>query len=473
MTTSWTERIRYATEPIKNVMQMMREPPYQFFEDRRARLGDLFELRMPGQPSMFVCSDPEGVRQLVSSSYEQMSRFGGGVEFFVDPMTLIRMNDEPHRLRRKLLGPSFNVEHVRAFGQTMLEITNRVLAGLPSGRSLPLIDAMRDITMRVIIRCMFGVDEGPRLEELRVLVVEYMNLMLAPELAALGAMRSPAGAYETIVRLSRRARARPVDAPVVPSRLPLRRIADRLGRILALLEAECEQRLAEGAEGREDVLSRMLLAKFEDGQPMAREEVLAQQLMMVIGGYAATAETLCWAVHCLLQHPEAQAKLRAEVTAVMGDGFDAARVRDLSYVGAVIDESMRLFPIGVGISRKLKQPMQIAGRELPVDTVVMANIYRTQRNPALWDDPETFKPERMLEKRRPGYLLFPFGAGVWRCIGAAFAEHEMRIVLARLFTHFEVQPDPSVEVRPERHTITIGPSHGLPVIVTPRAGAAS
>lgn len=463
-----SERIRSATEPMVTLVKMVRDP-YRMFAERRAREGDLFELRLPGQPPVLVCSDPEGVRQLVTTSYEQASRFAGGVEMFVDPLALIQTDDEPHRLRRKLLGPAFNAEHVRAFGPAMLAITDRVLDGLPIGRSFPLIEPMRDVTMRVIIRCIFGVDEGPRLEELRELVVAYMNLVFGPEMVALAATRTPATAYRTIVRLSKRARARPVDAPFVPSRLPLLRIADRLGRILALLDAACEQRLAEGAEGRDDVLSRMLLARFEDGQPMAREELLAQLLMLTIGGYETTSMSLCWAVHCLMRHPEALAKVRAELAAVMGAGFDPARVRDLNYLGAAISESMRLFPIGIGVSRQLRKPMTIAGREVPVDTIVMANIYLTQRNPALWSDPEQYRPERIIERKPPAYLLFPFGAGVWRCLGAAFAEHEMRIVLARLFTRFDLRPDPAIEVRPEQRGITVGPAQGMPVFAAPRA----
>src|SRR5690606_7642137 len=116
----------------------------------------------------------------------------------------------------------------------------------------------------------------------------------------------------------------------------------------------------------------------------------------------------CWAAHCLIEHPEALARLRAELAEVMPDGFDAGRVRDLNYLGAAINESMRLYPIALGIGRQLRKPLQIAGREIPAGRIVVANIYLTQQHRSLWTDPELFRPERMLERRPPPYLLFPF-----------------------------------------------------------------
>lgn len=461
------ERVRRFVAPVANLVRMARDP-CGLLEDHQREHGDLFELRLVGQPPVLVCSDPEGVRRLMTSSYDDVSRFGGAVELFADRQSLILLDDDPHRARRKLLGPPFNGESVRAFGPTMLAICDRVLDRLPAERPLPLLTAMQDITMRVILRCIFGVDEGPRADELRELVVGYMDYSFGLDVLALGAVRGPAFAHATIDRLSARARARPADAPLRPSRLPLLRSADRLGRIRALLDAEIDRRTAEGVAGRDDALSRMLQARFDDGQPMSRDDLLAQLLLLVIGGYETTSQSLCWAVHCLMRHPEALTRLRAEIAERMPDGLDPTRVRDLHYLGAAIGESMRLYPVGIGVSRTLRKPMRIAGRDLEPGTVVMASIYLTQRHRALWPDADAFRPERMLERRPPAWMLFPFGAGVWRCLGAAFAEHEMRVVLARLLTRFHVRPDPTADVRPMHLGITMGASGGLPVILTPR-----
>lgn len=475
MLETFRQRLGRRLAPAANLINLGRDP-YRLLEALWREHGDVFDFLLAGQRPVVVCADPQGVRELVTASYESASRYAGGVELFVDPLSLILLDDEPHRGHRKLLGPSFNAEAVRAFGPTMVEITDRSLDRAPLDRPAPLLPVMQDITMRVILRCLLGVDEGPRFEELRTLVVEYMRMVFSPEMVALGAVSLPARARASIVALSRRARKIAADAPFTPSRLPYRRIGDRLGRIEAILEAEITERRASGVDGREDVLSRMIAARQADGSPLAPADLLAQLFMLIIGGYETTSLSLCWAVHALLQHPEVLARARAEVDAVMGAGFDAGRVRELHYLSATIYESMRLYPIAIGVSRELRRPMTIAGRDLPIGTVVMANIFLTQRHPSLWEDPLTFRPERMLERRPAPHLFFPFGVGVWRCLGAAFAEHELRIVLARLLARLDVEAAPGAPVHAEQRSVAAGPSGGLPVILrarrTPAAASA-
>lgn len=415
-----------------------------------------------------MCVDPEGVRALVAGSYEQFERFAGGVELFLGPLALIRMDDDPHRKRRKLMNPAFSAERVRAFGPTMQELTRRVLGSLKVGDSLALIDPMQEITLRVIMRCVFGVAEGPRLEELRVLVIGYLRQIFGPEGLALAAARTPAGAQRWFQEHSTAAAQTRPEAPFVPSRWPLWRIADRLGRIHALLDAEIDRCVEEGPETRGDVLATLLLARFDDGAGMSRDELKEQLLLLLLGGYETTSISLCWAVHCLLQRPETLARLRAELRESMGAGglqIDAARLRELPYLGAVISESMRLYPIATGVSRRLKVPMRLGGRDVKAGEIVLACIYLTHRDPAIWRDPETFEPARMLERRAPPWQMFPFGSGVWRCLGAAFAEHEMRVVLAELCAHLDLEHE-GPPVRAVQRGVTVGPSAGLRVRVT-------
>lgn len=457
---------------MTNLVNFARDP-YALLEALQREHGDVFDFALAGQEPVVVCADPEGVRELVTASYETASRYAGGVAVFVDPLSLILLDDEPHRSHRKLLGPNFRVDVVRAFGPTMAEITDKSLDKASLGEAKPLLGLMQDITMRVILRCLLGVDDGPRSEELRILVVEYMKMVFGPEMAAFGALTSPHRARAAIVAMSERAQKRPVDAPFTPSKLPYLRIADRLGRIEAILNAEIAERQAAGVEGRTDVLSKMIAARLADGEALSHRDLLAQLLILIIGGYETTSLTLCWAIHALLRNPEALKAARAEVDEVMGDGFDDSRVRDLKYLNAATYESMRLYPIAVGISRQIRKPMTVAGRELPVGTIVMANIYLTQRHPDLWEDPTVFRPERMMGKRPPPHLFLPFGVGVWRCLGAAFAEHEMRIVLARLLARFDIEAAPGVEIRSEQRSIAAGPSGGLPVILRRRARSAT
>jgi cytochrome P450 family 110 len=214
------------------------------------------------------------------------------------------------------------------------------------------------------------------------------------------------------------------------------------------------------------VLATLLQARFDDGAGMGRDELREQLLLLLLGGYETTSISLCWTVHCLLQRPETLARVRAELKTVMGEGpIDVSRVRELTYLGAAISESMRLYPIASGVSRRLRVPMRLGGRDVKAGEIVMACIYLTHRDPAIWTDPETFEPGRMLEQRPKPWQMFPFGSGVWRCLGAAFAEHEMRIVLAELCARFDLEHE-GPPVRAVQRGITVGPSAGLRVRVT-------
>lgn len=450
--------------PVANLLAMGRDP-YGLMERMYRRHGDMFQLRTAGLEPLRVCADPEGVRQIVTGGYAQFERHAGGVDLFAGPHSLILTHGDTHRSRRKLMSPAFSGDSIRAFGPKMAAITGRVLDDFTPGRTMALLDPMQEITLRVILRCVFGITAGPRLEELRLLVMTYLGQIFSPEALALAVALTPAGAQRWFMGRSGAARRSNPTQAFTPSRWPLQRIADCLGRIHALLAAEIDRCAAEGPATRDDVLALLMQARFEDGQGMAREELLEQLLLLLIGGYETTSISLCWAAHCLMHHPASLARVRAEVDSVMGDGpVDPSRVRELPYLGAVISESMRLYPIAIGIARRARMPMHIAGCALAPGELVMASIYLTQRNPETWPDADRFKPERMLGRRAAAWQLLPFGGGTWRCLGAAFAEFEMRIVLAEMFTRFELAPE-GAPVRPVQHGITIGPSGGLRVRV--------
>jgi cytochrome P450 len=205
---------------------------------------------------------------------------------------------------------------------------------------------------------------------------------------------------------------------------------------------------------------------------MSDEELRIHLLTLLIGGHETTATSLCWAVHCLTGAPSGPgrpqlAQLREELSAA-GD-LDPGRVRELTYLGAAVQESMRLYPIATGVSRRLKRDMTLGGWALRAGTVVTPSIYLTQRHPSLWEQPNAFRPERFLQASKvPSFQSFPFGGGVWRCLGAAFADYEMRVVLARLFGRVELEPATDRPVKAELRGFTVAPAGGLPTRVVAR-----
>jgi len=202
---------------------------------------------------------------------------------------------------------------------------------------------------------------------------------------------------------------------------------------------------------------------------MTDAELIDEMFTLLMAGHETTATSLAWVFHHVLDRPDVLAKLRAELGRVVGDGpVEAQHVPQLEYLDAVLKESQRLTPVATNVIRRLTGPMRIAGRDLPAGITVSACIYATHRRPDLWPEPERFDPERFVGARPAPYTFFPFGGGIRRCIGAAFATYEMKIVLAQVLSRVELGSAPGYRMRPVLRTITIAPSGGMPVVAERR-----
>jgi cytochrome P450 len=212
--------------------------------------------------------------------------------------------------------------------------------------------------------------------------------------------------------------------------------------------------IAAGGEDRDDVLSLLLGARHEDGSPMSDEE-LRDELITVIGaGHETTATGLAWAMERLLRTPRVLAALRDSVTAGEDD-----------YLDATIRETLRARPVIVDVARKLTAPVRIGGYEVPAGQFLMAAIAAIHYREDLFPQPEEFRPERFLDGRPDTYAWIPFGGGVRRCIGASFAEFEMRVVL-RAFVERADLRTASPEPEPIRvRNITLAPGKGCRVVL--------
>jgi cytochrome P450 len=275
----------------------------------------------------------------------------------------------------------------------------------------------------------FGLSEGERLHELRAEVVR-------------AAMTTTARAGQLLL-------------VVAPRRMAARLIRKHFRRVDGLLYAEiAERRRAGHLDERGDVLSILLQARHEDGRPLSDVEIRDELMTLLTAGHDTTATALSWAVERLVRHPDHQARLTEEIRAGQHEFRDA-----------VVKETLRLRPVLSVVARRLKAPMDIRGVPLPAGVTVVPSIYLMHRRPDIYPDPQRFRPERFLEQRAGTYTWIPFGGGVRRCLGAAFAEYEMRIVLATLFDSCTVRP---ARVRPEpvrRRGITQVPGRGATVVL--------
>jgi cytochrome P450 len=290
---------------------------------------------------------------------------------------------------------------------------------------------MQTISLEIILRAVFGVEQGERLERLRLELRRMLDIVTNPRAVLLPALLGP----ERLARFKPLQRdLRRVDAPIYEE------IQDR--------------RQASDLDEREDILSLLLQARHEDGTPMTDRELRDELLTLLTAGHETTATALAWAVERLARHPDKLARLTEEV-----------RAGENSYLDAVVTETLRLRPVISMVARRLTEPVEIGGWKLPPGVTVTPSIYLVHRRPDIYPDPEHFLPERFLENPPGTYTWIPFGGGIRRCLGASFALFEMRTVLSELVSRRRLQPARTASESVLRRAITETPSRDAEVIL--------
>lgn len=415
--------------------------PLSFLSECARRYGDSFTLRVPTRPPMVIFSHPEAVKEIFAADPDELRAGEGNVvlEPILGRHSLLLLDGPQHLRERRLMLPSFHGERMRLYGETMRAATDRSIDRWPVGTPFPIHHEMQQITLDVILRTVFGLENGA--SPLREPLIQLISIVTNPVLL-MPFMRWSFGPWARVVRLK--------------------------SQVHDLLSAEIRARRA-GSEERQDVLSILIAARDENGEPMSEEELRDEMITLLLAGHETTATALAWAFHRLLENPEVLARLREELRTVIGDGpVMPEHVGKLEYLDAVIKEVMRLDPVVPEIGRLLTRPARIGGWDLPAGALAAPSIYLTQRRPDLWHDPERFAPERFLGARTMPYEFFPFGGGVRRCIGMAFAIYEMKIVVAEVLRRVSFRAAPGYDVHPVRRSITLAPSRGVPVVVETR-----
>ena len=424
--------------------------PIPFMRACAEAYGDAFTIRLFGAPPFVLCSQPAAVKEIFTGDPEVLLA-GRGNEVLrpvFGANSVLLLDGARHRRERKLLMPPFHGERMRLYGGIMREIVDRSIDGWPVDQVFPIHKYMQQITLDIILRTVFGVDEGELLSRLRALLVEFLGLVGSSPVLLIRRLQVNLG---------------PLTA--------WKRICELRGIIDQLLYDEIARCKKEALQQRTDIMAMLVAARDEDGQPMSDDEIRDELITMLVAGHETTATSLSWVVYRLLQNPNVLARAQADVASVTGNGSEdceltAEQIAELSYLDAVIKETARLNPILPTVARYLEAPTRIGDCDLPAGCVVLPCIYLTHRRPDVWPEPETFKPERFVDRRVDPYTFFPFGGGLRHCLGAAFAGYEMKIVLARMLSRVVLRPDPSYTVRVVRRSITFAPSGGLPVIRT-------
>jgi cytochrome P450 len=396
--------------------------PISFMEACRRRFGEAFSVRFLGfSTPMVMVSDPEAIRALYTERRHTLPP-GRGIALLpvVGPRSVLLLEGPEHLARRKLMLPPFHGERMRAYEATVREVVETDLESWPRGEAFAVHPRMQAVTLEVIVRAVFGVTDAGRGDRLRELLRALLDATASFGLQFGFMLARRFGGPDPLARL--RALRQQIDA------LLLEEIAAR-----------------RGSPG-EDILSLLLQARFEDGEPMSDQEVCDQLVTLLVAGHETTATALAWTLELLAHHPAALERLQRE--------------HEPDYLKAVINESLRLRPVVPLAGRRLTSELRVDGHVLPEGTDVTPAIWLTHTREDVYPEPFAFRPERFLDGAPPGYAWVPFGGGMRRCLGAAFAEMEMRVALGAILQRVTIEPVSAEPERVARRNVTFSPRHG-------------
>ncbi|HVR01358.1 MAG TPA: cytochrome P450 [Polyangia bacterium] len=408
--------------------------------------GNPFTLSLPPQGTIVVTADPAAIRSVFAADPET---FGSSATKAMGPIlgpgSVLILEGAAHRRARKLLNPPFHGDRMRAHGRLIQDITRERIARLQPGDRVSAQDLAQAISLEMILQAIFGVRGTERLARFDRAVRDLM--------ATLG----PFVAFE----LFRRSWG---------GLGPWDRFLRRRAELAALVAEEVAARRA-GGPAREDILSLLLAARDEDGKPMSDAEIFDELLTLVAAGHETTMIAIAWALYWLHRTPAALARLREELDGVPPDPDPDALAR-LPYLDAVLAETLRLYPVVPLVTRKLARSFEIKGHALPAGVTVGLATSLVHYDPALYPEPQRFRPERFQERTLGPAEYFPFGGGTRRCLGAAFALYEIKIALATLLSALRLRPRDDRAVRPAMRAAGVGQARAVELVVTARADRA-
>jgi cytochrome P450 len=418
----WVQTARWWTRPVP------------FFERSRARYGRRFTVRLLALPPFVMLTDPEDVKQVFTAPAEVLHPGSGAriLEPLIGRNSVILLDEDAHLAQRRLMLPAFHGEQVARLAEVMADVSAAEVERWPRDEPVALHPRLQALTLEVILRTVFGLEAGGRLDRLRELMSEVLAVGTSP-VSLLPPLQHDLG-----------------------PRTPWGRFVRTRAAVDAELFALIEERRRDEAQ-RDDVLSLLLAARHEDGSPMSAQELRDELMTLLVAGHETTASQLAFTFERLVRTPDVLARLTEEVASGDGD----------AYVTATVQESLRRRPVLPNAAPRLvMEEIEVGGWRYPAGVCLVPNAYLVHHDPAIYPDPYAFRPERFLDKPPGTYTWIPFGGGRRRCLGASFATVEMKVVLRAVLERAQprVAGDGRLELS-RRRSITLSPREGAEVVL--------
>lgn len=414
-----------------------------YLEKMSKRYGDIFIGEFAGFPTAAIISHPQGIQEIFTADAKLFETGPGNsiMQPLVGSNTLILLDGDRHIQRRKLLMPPFHGERMRAYGHLMCDITEQVMSQLKVGQTFIAREFMQEISLTVILRAVFGLQEGKRYEQIKQALTDILKSFSTPLKAMVlffKGLQHDLGSWSPWGYFLRQ-----------------REALDKL------IYQEIQERRNHPDPSREDILNLLLSARDDEGQPMTDVELRDELMSMLFAGHETTATALSWALYWIHSLPEVRDKLLQELNSIDISVTEHTEIAKLPYLNAVCSETLRMYPVVFFTqARILQAPMQLMGYEIPKGIMLSPCIYLTHHRSDIYPEPKKFKPERFLERQFSPYEYLPFGGGNRRCLGMAFALFEMKLVLTTILSRYSFALADRSPVLPVRRGITFSPSGG-------------
>jgi cytochrome P450 family 135 len=410
--------------------------PIEFMEQCRRKYGPVFSIRLGAANNIVVVGDPAYAMDVLAGDPDIFD--SGQANLLFRPVlgrnSLLVLDGDEHMEHRRILLPSFRPGHVQTYTEAIERAVQSRMSEWPIDEEFRLAPEMQAITYEAVSRVVFGdrVDErGQRLAEL---AGDMMDRCASP-FTMLPPLHVDLGGLSPFARLMK--------------------VVDEIDRVLYEIIGERQEDPLSGV--RDDVLSILLRAEHEDGSPLSDREIRDEIVTLIMAGFETTTAGLSWAFERVLRSPDLLARLREELAA---GGH--------TYLDATVKEVLRARPSVPIVARKVREPVEIAGYEVPAGTVLMVSVYLVHTDPEIYPEPEEFRPERFIEDRPDPRAWIPFGGGVRRCLGANLAQLEMKIVLGSVLRELDLEPARPAAEPAIRQRFTLAPKHDCLVVSRPR-----
>ncbi|MDZ8051191.1 MAG: cytochrome P450 [Aulosira sp. ZfuVER01] len=433
--------------------------PIGYMEKAAQQYPDIFTtvLLSSQDPWVFV-NHPQAIQEILTNDASGSGRSAGRKKFaalgiknqilqpLIGDYSVVMLDGDRHKRRRQMVMPSFHGDRMRSYGEIIGNITEKVLLQLPTNQPFTARTAMQDISLQVILEAVFGLYEGERCQKLKHLMALMSDVFRSPLTSSFlffPFLQKDLGAWSPWGKFLR----------------------DR-EQIDQLLYAEIAERREKPNPNSIDILSLLMSARDEEGEPMSDRELRDELMTLLFAGHETTATAMAWALYWIHHQPEVREKLLQELD-TLGENPDPMSIFRLPYLTAVCNETLRIYPVAMlTFARVVQEPVELLGHLLEPETTVVGCMYLVHQREDLYPEPKQFKPERFLERQFSPYEFIPFGGGSRRCIGEALAQFEMKLVIAKILSTYQLALVDNQPEQPKRRGVTLAPANGVKMVIT-------